>query len=88
MMRDNPFELLADYETAQALDALTAIARGRTLPPSAAAKVAETMAKYPGRFSEALVDSDELLCELHDTLLSPAEYLFGHGISEGACEND
>lgn len=87
-MSDSPFELLADYETAQALDALTAIARGRTLPPSAAAKVAETMTMYPNRFAAALTDSDELLCELHDTLLSPAEYLFGHGLSEGACEND
>lgn len=87
-MTDSPFALLAEFETTQALAVLGQIARGRTIAPSVAAKAAETMEKYPGRFSEALVDSAELLCELHDTLLSPAEYLFGHGISEEACEND
>lgn len=87
-MTDNPFALLAEFETTQALAVLGQIARGRTIAPSIAAKAAETMEKYPSRFSEALVDSDELLTELHDSLLTPAEYLFGHGISEGACEND
>lgn len=87
-MTDNPFELIAEFETTQALAVLGQIARGRTIAPSVAAKAAETMEKYPSRFSEALVDSDELLIELHDSLLTPSEYLFGHGLSEEACEND
>lgn len=87
-MTDSPFALLAEFETTQALAVLGQIARGRTIAPSIAAKAAETMEKYPSRFSEALVDSDELLTELHDSLLTPSEYLFGHGLSEEACEND
>lgn len=87
-MSDNPLELIADYETVQALAVLGQIVRGRTIAPSIAAKAAEAMEKYPSRFSEALVDSDELLTELHDSLLSPSEFLFGHGLAEEACEND
>lgn len=87
-MTDSPLALLAEFETTQALAVLGQIARGRTIAPSIAAKAAETMEKYPSRFSEALLDSDELLIELHDSLLTPSEYLFGHGLSEEACEND
>ena len=85
---NDPFELLADFETHTALCALDEIARGRVLVPSQAASIAETMRKYPGRFRELVIDSEEDLAELHDTLLSPAEYLFGFNYSEGACEND
>lgn len=87
-MTDSPLALIAEFETTQALAVLGQIARGRTIAPSVAAKAAETMEKYPSRFSEALLDSDELLIELHDSLLTPSEYLFGHGLSEEACEND
>lgn len=87
-MTDSPFALLAEFETTQALAVLGQIARGRTIAPSIAAKAAETMEKYPRRFSEVSAGSEELLTELHDSLLTPSEYLFGHGLSEEACEND
>lgn len=82
-MNEDPFALLADYETSQAIVSLGEISRGRILVPSEAARIAETMEKYPNRFAKALVDSDEALTVLHDTLLSPDEYLFGFNYSTG-----
>ena len=46
-MKGSPFELIDSYETAKALDTLSAIGRGRAVAPSEAAMAAEMIPKTP-----------------------------------------
>lgn len=86
-MKGSPFELIDSYETAKALDTLSAIGRGRAVAPSEAAMAAEMIRRHPNKYSAILGGSENNMDELRDALLSPAERLFGYEMTSGASEN-